>query len=122
MTDNLQTKILKLYVRINFSNDRHGCNYTRSTQQKSALYSTKYTLENRMCKKCSHLSLFDVLLFVDFSQTQFALLLVEGACPGVVKWLLLWLDTPLYIVPCLATVTENTNLDTCAYGTKAYIH
>ena len=50
-----------------------------------------------------HLSLFDVLLFIDFSQAQFALLLVKGACPGVVIRLLLRLDTPLHIIPSLAT-------------------
>ena len=58
----------------------------------------------------SHLSLFDVFLFVDFSQAKFAFLLIEGTCSGVVIWFLLWLDTSLHIIPGLVTeyMSENT--------------
>ena len=58
-----------------------------------------------------HLSLFDVLLFVDFGQTKFALLLIKGACSGVVVRLFFWLDTPLHIIPSLATECMSKNTD-----------
>lgn len=64
----------------------------------------------------THLCLFDILLFINLSQTQFALLMVQSESLLIFKHLLFGFLFPYHIIPHLTHNKSNTKSSASLYS------